>query len=719
MPTTRRIAFLLAVASTACTTAFAADTTAPSTPQVDVTDVYHGVSVVDPYRWMEDMQSEQWKTWLKAQADHANEVLARLPGREALRRRVAELADAGETVGGLERRGGKVFFLKSEPGHNGRRLFVRDASGHERMLLDPDAMKGEQGHHAIDFFTPSPDGKRVAVGVSVGGSEAAVLRVLDVASGRFLGESIPGAGLNQYGVAWRPDQRSFFYNRLPGSETAGYSKSAVYLHVLGRDPSRDPPVFGWGATPQRSFEAPDLPYVLTTPGSRWAMAVVLHGDAPERSFYVAPLAKATGPDAPWRRVVAPPDEVRWAVQAGDALFAISQHGASRGQVMRHDLLHPERPPTVALAQGQIVLRNAVATPDAIVVEALDGGVSRLVRVPLAGGDPTTLPLPFEGTVTETAPDAHSSDLWVRMEGWTHAPVVYRITAQGEHSDTGLQKPLAIDTSGIEARRVMVPGADGTPIPLSILSLKGIALDGSHPTIVTGYGAYGISLEPRFSGRRLAWLERGGVLAVAHVRGGGEFGNDWHNAGRVVKGNKQNTVSDFIACADYLVSAGYTSHGKLAGTGGSAGGITIGGAITQRPDLFVAAQSAVGVSDMLRVETTPNGPPNIPEFGTVKNAEQFKTMYAISPYHHVKDGVAYPAVIVTTGANDPRVEAWEPGKMAARLQAATASGKPVLLRVEFDAGHGIGSTKSQAVAELADVYAFFLWQMGDPAFHPAH
>src|SRR6185369_10665012 len=214
---------------------------------------------------------------------------------------------------------------------------------------------------------------------------------------------------------------------------------------------------------------------------------------------------------------------------------------------------------------------------------------------------------------------------------------------------------------------------------------------------------------------LAWLERGGVLAVASVRGGGEFGSDWHNAARVVKGNKQNTISDFIACAEYLVSAGYTSKAKLAGTGGSAGGITIGGAITQRPELFAAAQSAVGVSDMLRMELTPNGPPNIPEFGTVKNAEQFKAMFAISPYHHVQDGAAYPAVIVTTGANDPRVEAWEPAKMAARLQAATSSGKPVLLRVEFDAGHGVGSTKAQAVSETADVWSFFLWQMGDPAF----
>jgi prolyl oligopeptidase len=713
---TQRAAVLIALAASA--TAFAADSSAPPTPRIDVTDVYHGVPVVDPYRWMEDMQSAQWSTWLKAQAEHADQVLARLPGRAALAKRLVELSDAGETVQGLARSAGQVFFLKTEPGHNSPRLHVRDAAGQERLLVDPDALPGEGGHHAIDFFAPSPDAKRVAVGISQGGSEASVLRVLDVASGRFLSEAIAGTGLNQFGVAWRPDNRSFFYNRLPAGETSGYSKSAVYLHVVGRDAARDPLVFGWGATASRRFDEPDLPYVFTTPGSRWATAIVLHGDAPDRSFYVAPLAKVLDGTAPWRRVVAPQDQVRQAVVAGNALYAVSQHGAPRGQLLRHDLLHPGRAPSVAVPQGELVLRTPVATRDAVVVEALDGGMSRLLRVPLGKGTPGLLPLPFDGFVREFEPDPTRTDLWVHLEGWTHAPVIMRIAPDGSAADTGLQKPLAVDTSGIEARRVMVKSADGASVPLSILARKGLALDGSHPTIVTGYGAYGISMEPRFQARRLAWLERGGVLAVAHVRGGGEFGNDWHNAARVVNGNKQNTISDFIACAEYLVSAGYTSRAKLAGAGGSAGGITIGGAITQRPELFAAAQSAVGVSDMLRMELTPNGPPNIPEFGTVKNAEQFKAMFAISPYHHVQDGAAYPAVIVTTGANDPRVAAWEPGKMAARLQAATSSGKPVLLRVEFDAGHGVGSTKAQAVSETADVWSFFLWQMGDPAFQPA-
>jgi prolyl oligopeptidase len=253
------------------------------------------------------------------------------------------------------------------------------------------------------------------------------------------------------------------------------------------------------------------------------------------------------------------------------------------------------------------------------------------------------------------------------------------------------------------------------VPLTILAKKSLRLDGGNPAILDGYGAYGITLEPDYRPRRLAWLERGGILAIAHVRGGGEFGEEWHMGAHIL--NKANTIRDFIACAEYLVKEGYTSPKKLAGTGASAGGLTIGGAITQRPDLFAAAQSDVGLSDLLRTELSPNGPPNIAEFGTVTKKDQFTAMYAISPYHRVRDGAAYPATIVTTGINDPRVDAWEPAKFAARLQTATSSGKPVLLRIDYDAGHGYGSTRMQAIAETADVWSFFLWQMGDPAFQP--
>ncbi|WP_335338591.1 prolyl oligopeptidase family serine peptidase [Paucibacter sp. KCTC 42545] len=271
---------------------------------------------------------------------------------------------------------------------------------------------------------------------------------------------------------------------------------------------------------------------------------------------------------------------------------------------------------------------------------------------------------------------------------------------------------------MQAKRVMVKSHDGVMVPLSIVAPKDVVLDASHPTVLTGYGAYGITMEPRFAATRLAWIERGGVLATCHVRGGGELGEEWHQGGYIA--TKQNTVSDFIACAEWLIANKYTSTSKLAGTGGSAGGITIGGTITQRPDLLAAAQSSVGLSDMLRMENTPNGAPNVAEFGTVTNPVHFKSMYALSPYHRVVDGKAYPAVMVTTGANDPRVEAWIPAKLAARLQAANPESyksKPTLLRIDFDAGHGMGSSVSQRLDETADVWSFFLWQFGDAAFAP--
>jgi prolyl oligopeptidase len=263
---------------------------------------------------------------------------------------------------------------------------------------------------------------------------------------------------------------------------------------------------------------------------------------------------------------------------------------------------------------------------------------------------------------------------------------------------------------------MATSYDGTMIPLSVVYRQGIKMDGSNPTLLSGYGAYGIPQEPWYVPRMLAFLERGGILATAHVRGGGEYGEEWYRAG--YKGTKPNTWKDFIACAQYLIDNKYTSPGKLACTGGSAGGILVGRAITERPDLFGIAIPQVGALDMLRAETTPNGIPNIPEFGTVKTEEGFKALFEMSAYHHVKNGVKYPAVLLTAGMNDPRVEPWETAKMAARLQAATASGRPVLLRLDYEAGHGIGTTKRQVEEETADIWTFVLWQAGVPDFQPS-
>jgi prolyl oligopeptidase len=305
--------------------------------------------------------------------------------------------------------------------------------------------------------------------------------------------------------------------------------------------------------------------------------------------------------------------------------------------------------------------------------------------------------------------------WLELTSWTKSPLWYALSANGTAHDTHIVPPSPVDFSKIESEEVKAKSADGTIVPLSIIHQKGIVTDGSRPTWLEGYGSYGITLDPTFRPTMLAFLEQGGIFAVAHVRGGGEYGEDWHNDGRLL--TKQHTIDDFLACAQYLIDNKYTLTTKLAGEGTSAGGITIGGAITQRPDLFAAALIRVGDSDTLRSELMESGPANIPEFGTVKQPEGFKALLAMDAYQHVKANTAYPAVLLTTGVNDPRVAPWQAAKMTARLQASTNSGKPVLMRVDYDAGHGMGSTKSQRDAEFADEVAFLFWQFGLPAFQP--
>ncbi|MFG6448572.1 prolyl oligopeptidase family serine peptidase [Roseateles sp. BYS180W] len=691
----------------------------PPTPVQPVRDNYHGTEVVDPYRWMEDMSSAQFQQWLRAQAHYAAADLATIPGRAALRQRLGELADAGESTGAYRMVAGQLFYMKREPGQNQSRLVLRQGlAGAERTLLDPMNVPGQPGKHAIDWYAPSPDGRLVAVGLSAGGSENSVLRVLDVATGKLRPLAIDRTGLNEGGVAWLPDSSGFAYNRHPADER--YNKSAVFLHRLGQDVAQDRAVFGWQVDAKMPFEIADLPHMRLSKDGRWALAEVLHGDAAERSYWAAPLAALQkGRKLQWQRLVSPQDKIIEAALVGDELYAISQAKASRRELLVRKLGTARAPWKTALPAGQSVLQDIHGASDAVYVKALDAGVTKLWRVPRRGhAAPASVALPFEGTLRAFAA-LPKGELLVQMVGWTQAPQSLVINPKTQQSRVvDVQKPTQLDTSGFQAERVMVPSHDGVRVPLSILSAKNTPRDGRRPTIVSGYGAYGISQEPNFTPTRLAWLERGGVQAICHVRGGGELGADWHRGGYIA--TKQNTVSDFIACAQYLIAQGYTNSAQLAGTGGSAGGITIGGAITQRPELFAAAQTAVSVSDMLRMEFTPNGPPNIAEFGTVTNPEHFKSMYAISPYHRVKDGTRYPAVIATTGANDPRVEAWMPGKMAARLQAANPESyreRPVLLRVDYEAGHGMGSGVSQRLDETADVWSFFLRQFGDPAFQP--
>jgi len=702
------------------------DSPAPASPPVapvrPVTEEYFGTKVVDPYRYMENLKDPAVEAWFKGQNDYTRATLARIPGRDALLAKIKKLDESAPSRVFDVRRlpGGRYFYQKRLASEDVPKIYMRDGlDGQEKLLVDPGTFVKSGGpHYAIDYYAPSLDGRYVAFGVSPAGSEDAVLHVMETSTGKETGDTIDRA---QFGSpSWLPDGRSFLYNRLQklgpnAAPTDRYLNSRGFVHVLGTDPDKDPAVFGFEVSPRVKVDSADIPFAVTAPGSPYALGVIAHGVRNEITLYVAPLASLEKPQIPWKKVCDVDDDVTGFDVHGDDLYLQSHKDASRYKVLHTTLANPSvTSADVIVPPSEAVIRNVVAASDALYVQELDGGIGRLLRVPY-GARPAPVSLPFDGTVSIASTDQRLPGTLLDMTSWTKAPKIYAYDpATRQITDTGLQ-PIGPndDPKDLESVEVKARSYDGTMVPLSIVYKKGLKLDGSNPTLLIGYGAYGITQDPGFDPKRLVWFELGGVVAVGHIRGGGEYGEDWHLAGKGL--TKQNTWRDFIACGQYLIDHKYTDSAHLGGLGGSAGGITIGRSITERPEVFAAVIDAVPASDMLRAEFSPNGPPNIPEFGTVKTEDGFKGLYAMSAYHHVVDGTAYPAVMVTTGFNDPRVSSWEPGKMAARLEAATSSGKPILLRVDYEAGHGFGSTKTQRQEELADEWSFLLWQFGVPGF----
>ena len=716
----------LALAAGLAASAVAALPGQPVAPVRPFTDTYYGTPVVDDYRYMEDLDNPEVKSWMHAQADFTRSQLDALPGRKPLLERVHALLNADLQRGGFVQRGKRLFYRVTQPGAPLPRLFWRDGpQGQEHLLVDPGALgQGSSTHYALDFYMPSWDGKLVAYGLSTGGSEKSVLHVMDVRTGAVLSEAI--ANTSNSRVAWRPDNQSFFYLRypkptpdLPADQTMFNGRT--YLHVLGAhaDGEGDAVVFGRGVSASVDVPEGQGTWLETAPGSKYALAIANHNmDDNPSTVYVAPLAQVKGAGTPWRKVADVADGVTGFHLRGDTLYLVSQKGAPRFRLLSVPLARPElAKASVVLPEGDGVLTDVEVAADGLYTRTRDGAVSHLHRVSFDGKRSQPLPLPFEGNVSSPVTDEAEPGALFSVRGWLQSTRTLAwdpVHARSE--DTGLNPPSSIDTSAFVAEEVFAIGDDGTRIPLSILHRKDMVADGSHPTILSGYGSYGISQEPNFVPTNLAWLERGGVLAVAHIRGGGEYGEAWHLAG--YKQTKLTTVMDFVACGQALIDRRITTSARLAGQGGSAGGITVGGALTRRPELFGVILDLVGMSDALRAENSPNGPPNIVEFGSVKDEAGFHGLYAMSAYAHVRDGTPYPAVLFSTGANDPRVSPWQMGKMAARVQAATSSGRPALLRVDYDAGHGLGSSNAQRENQIADLWSFALWQMGDAAFQPA-
>jgi len=683
--------------------------------RVDVIrETYHGTVVEDPYRWMEDMQDEEMQTWIKAQAVYTRSYLDALPERAALLKRINELDNAGSNFSFFTPAGGRVFYLRRDPGENLAKLMVRSGEK-EKVLLDPNTLAGET-HTAIDWYYPSRDGQRVAYGLSQGGSEESTLYVMEVESGQVHDLAISRTSFCV--VNWLEDQHSFLYSRFPARPadappTERFNDSSVYLHRLGdSDPEQDPCISGYGNNPAVAIAHEDFPQVFTSPLSDWVIGKVQHGDRNEVTLYAAPRAGLADPaTCPWTKIADIEDEVTDYAFIGDTIYLKTHKEAPRYKVIATSLTHPDLAhATVIVPESQAVIENIQVAGSYLLTSDLDGGIGRIRRMRLSGSEPEAIPLPIEGTILALVNEDAAPEFLVLLTSWTTSPRLYLCNVNTrELIDTGWVPPSPVDLSEIEVHEVFAPAHDGTPIPLSIMHKKGLVLNGNNPTILIGYGSYGITSKAFFFPVLMTWYERGGVFAIAHIRGGGEYGDAWHKAGQML--NKQNTIDDFIACAEYLIAQGYTRPERLAGEGGSAGGIPTGGALVKRPDLWAIMLMHVPVTNALRFELTENGPPNIQEFGSVTTEDGFKGLSIIDSYSRVKDGVHYPAVLLTAGINDPRVVAWQPAKMAARLQAATASGKPVLLRVEFQGGHGIGSTRQQENEEQADVFAFLLQQFG--------
>ena len=700
----------------------------PSPPPVPspqpVTEDFFGTKVTDPYRYFENMKDPVVVSFFKEQNAYARAVLANLGApRQRLFERIKALDNAGVSVSDVVRSGSHYFYEKLNPGENSPKLYMRDAGGSERLLVDPEKLASAGKHFTINYFLPSLDGAYVAYGISEGGSEASVIHVVDTATGTVLPDAIDRAYFVG-ATSWLPDGKSFYYVRFPElkpgePETDKETRAVSYVHVLGRDPNQDVPVFGYGVDPKVTFAKTDFPILVYSPASQHTLGIIAHGVQNEVTIYSTPATALSSGDVPWTKVASDDDDVTGFDLKGSTVYLLTHHDAPTFKVVATSLDAPDfaTARTLIAASKNVVLQIGVAA-DGLYVRSRLGGFGRIAKVAVdADGTPgasTQVALPFEGSINLMTVDPREPGATFGLTGWTHSLLYYAVSAGGSVSDTKLKPLASVDTSAYTSSEVQARSADGTMVPLSLIYRKGIARDGSHPVDLEGYGAYGITEDPYFSTTRIAWLERGGIAAVCHSRGGGWYGDAWHTAGMIA--TKPHTWEDFVACGQWLIDHKYTSKAHLAGEGTSAGGISIGRAITSRPDLFAAALDVVGVSDAMRSEFTPNGPPNIPEFGSVTTEAGFRALYAMDAYQHVVDGTVYPAVMLITGFNDPRVSSWELAKFAARLQLASTSGRPILLRVDYDAGHGfLASSRDQSEQLLTDEYAFLLWQCGDPAF----
>jgi prolyl oligopeptidase len=633
---------------------------------------------------------------MRRQSRYANEQLQALPERAAILQRLAEVSPHWLEVTQVNVRGNRTFYRRRGTCQGEPNLVVRDGpGGTERLLHD----NRDYGCARLWDWSPSYDGRFVAY-VTDG-----VLRVIDADTGEHLDDHIDGMYDNA--GQWLPDSSGLLYTRELAGD-ANHLNTRVYLHRLGQDPASDVAVIGFEVPP----DVPGRPDLVWRVGANphWgvALASMDNGVLDATAYWTAPVAALGKGKVPWRPIIAMEDEVFTVTIHDGMLYALTAKGAGRHRIVRTPLAAPDLAHAVEVVpESDVVVTDVMARADALYVRVMDAAGHRLLRVDYETFQRTPLPMPFPGSARFLAQDPGAAGIDFSVESWNRSPQHYHYDPVKGVVATGLMPPFKVPLDEVAFENALATSADGTTVPLVILYRKGLVRDGHAPTIVEGYGAYRLEgTSPRMATYLLPWLERGGVFVRAGVRGGGERGEAWHRAG--MRENKPNTWKDAIAVAEYLIAEGWTDKDHLAIQGGSAGGIMVINAITERPDLFRAALISRGETNSLRAELTGSGPPNVLEYGSVQDEAGFRMLEAMDGYHKVRAGTPYPAVLLDTGIRDRTIDAWMPAKAAARLQAATSSGRPIWLRVD-DGGHETRSPELRA-----DQYAFVLAQMRDPA-----
>ncbi len=703
-------------------TVFAGDAAAPTGPpkaKVEpVTDDYFGTKVVDNYRWLENGESQESQEYARQQLAYTRSILDPLPGRDAIHKRLSELLNIGTVnapqIGG---KGGSssdayYFYTKRDGGQNQPALYVRKGvHGEDRVLVDPNTLAAD-GTVALDWWYATDDGKYVTYGTSHSGDEISTLHILETSTGKLLADTIERC--RAASVAWRPDGSGFFYTRYPKKGEVADGQEAynrhVFYHHLGDDPATDKLIFGEGRDPQ------DWANVDLSEDGQWLTINVEQGWAKSEA-YVMNVADAASASKPVKITEGKNFLYNATVYKGQ-LYITTNEDAPRYHVFHTDPAHPARanwkkliPQTDAVLQGFSFVETA--TGGKIFAQYEHNASSELKILTLDGKAATDIPLPTIGSVYSAGSKHDRSEIFYAFHSFTVPPSVYRYDVATGKSEVWASVKADVNSAAYDAKQVWYTSKDGTKVPMFLVHKKGLKLNGTNPTLLTGYGGFNVSETPAFSRGAYLWMEHGGVYALANLRGGAEFGEDWHRAGMLA--NKQNVFDDFIAAGEYLVREKYTSPAHLAIQGGSNGGLLMGAALTQRPDLFRAVVCAVPLLDMLRYQDFLIAKLWVPEYGSSEVKEQFDWIYKYSPYQHVKAGTEYPAILFMTADSDTRVSPIHAKKMAALMQAQAANGasteRPILLRIEPKAGHGAGKPVAKQIEEGTDVWSFLFWQLG--------